>query len=153
LHVTARDKATAKEQSVKITASTNLDKDEVDRLVREAKSHEADDRMQREQAEARNSADTLVDVTEKALRDLGDKLPVNDRGQRESTIEELKAALNANDLGRIRQLTEQLQQASHALTQQMYQQAGATNGAAPSGSTEGQSGGEDDVVEGEYRQV
>jgi molecular chaperone DnaK len=151
LHVMAKDKATAKEQSVKITASTNLDKDEVDRLVREAKSHEADDRMQRDLAEARNSADNLVYVTEKTLRELGDKVPVNDRGQIESTIEDLKAALNANDLGRIRQLTEQLQQASHALTQQMYQQAGS-NGAGPSGGTDGQRG-EDDVVEGEYRQV
>ncbi|HXF60690.1 MAG TPA: molecular chaperone DnaK [Caldilineaceae bacterium] len=152
LNVTAKDKATGKEQSVKITASTNLSKDEVERLVREAKSHEAEDRALRDLAEARNTADNLIYVTEKSLRELGDKVPATDRGQIEQTIDDLKAALNGNDLNRIRQLTEQLQQASHALTQQMYQQqAGPNGGARPGGPTPG--GEEDDVVEGEYRQV
>jgi molecular chaperone DnaK len=79
LHVMAKDKATGKEQSVKITASTNLANDEVERLVREAKQHEEDDKRQKELAEARNAADNLVYVTEKSLRDLGDKIPTNDR--------------------------------------------------------------------------
>lgn len=153
LHVTAKDKATAKEQSVKITASTNLSKDEVERLVREAKSHESEDRAQRDLAEARNSADNLIYVTEKSLKDLGDKVPVNDRGQIERTIEDLKSAINTTDLSRIRQLTEQLQQASHALTQQMYQQAGPDGAAGPQGGAANGSGDADDVVEGEYRQV
>jgi molecular chaperone DnaK len=159
LHVLAKDKATNKEQSVKITASTNLSQDEVERLVQEAKSHEADDKAQRDLADARNNGDNLIYVTEKTLQELGDKVPVNDRGQIEETIESLKAAINSNELGQIRQLTEQLQQASHALTQQMYQQA-ADNGAEPGaqgpgpgeGPT-GETGSEDDVVEGEYRQV
>jgi len=155
LNVVAKDKATGKEQSVKITASTNLSGDEVDRLVREAKSHEAEDKAQRELAEARNTADNLVYVTEKSLKELGDKVPATDRGQIESVIEDLKAAMNQNDLVKIRQYTESLQQASHALTQQMYQQGGNGNsdpGAAPgTGSQPG--GDEDDVVEGEYRQV
>ncbi|MCC6165840.1 MAG: molecular chaperone DnaK [Caldilineaceae bacterium] len=153
LHVTAKDKATAKEQSVKITASTNLSKDEVDRLVRDAKSHESEDKTQRDLAEARNSADNLIYVTEKSLKDLGDKVPVNDRGQIERTVEDLKAAINTTDLSRIRQLTEQLQQASHALTQQMYQQAGPDGAAGPQGGAADGSGDADDVVEGEYRQV
>ena len=123
LHVVAKDKATGKEQSVKITASTNLSTDEVDRLVHEAKSHEAEDKAQRDLAEARNTADNLVYVTEKSLSDLGDKVPVTDRGQIEETIEELKTAMNENQLDRIRELTEKLQQASHALTQQVYQQS------------------------------
>jgi molecular chaperone DnaK len=161
LHVLAKDKATNKEQSVKITASTNLSQDEVERLVQEAKSHEADDKAQRDLAEARNNGDNLIYVTEKTLQELGDKVPVNDRGQIEETIESLKAAINSNELEQIRQLTEQLQQASHALTQQMYQQA-ADNGAEPGaqgpgpgeGPTgAGETGSEDDVVEGEYRQV
>jgi molecular chaperone DnaK len=159
LNVVAKDKATGKEQSVKITASTNLSSDEVDRLVREAKSHEAEDKAQRDLAEARNTADNLIYVTEKSLKELGDKVPATDRGQIESVIEELKAAINENDIAKIRQHTESLQQASHALTQQMYQQ-GATNGstdpgAAPGTGADGQkpSGDEDDVVEGEYRQV
>jgi molecular chaperone DnaK len=156
LNVAAKDKATSKEQSVKITASTNLSKDEVDRLVREAKSHETEDRAQRDLAEARNNADNLIYVTEKSLRELGDKVPATDRGQIEQTVEELRAALNSADIAQIRKLTEQLQQASHALTQQMYQQAGEPgNGAGPNGQGgQGpQSGSEDDVVEGEYRQV
>ena len=162
LHVVAKDKATGREQSVKITASTNLSTDEVDRLVREAKSNEADDRKARDLAEARNAADNLVYVTEKSLRDLGDKVPVNDRGQIERVIEELRAARDSDDLARIRTLTDQLQQASHALTQQMYQQTGgAANGATGDGfgGESGQPGAggpgaaDDDVVEGEYRSV
>jgi molecular chaperone DnaK len=156
LHVNAKDKATSKEQSVKITASTNLSNDEVERLVREAKSHEAEDRAQRDLAEARNTADNLVYVTEKSLRDLGDKVPSAERAQIEQTIEDLRAAMNSENLAQIRQLTEQLQQASHALTQQMYQQAGGpTNGSAgpEAGGPESEGGAEDDVVEGEYRQV
>jgi molecular chaperone DnaK len=110
-------------------------------------------------AEARNAADNLIYVTEKSLNELGDRIPVNDRSQIEQTIEELKGALNESNLNRIRQLTEQLQQASHALTQQMYQQQAGPNGSGPAG--EGQQGGpqtgtaegDEDVVEGEYRQV
>ncbi len=152
LNVTAKDKATNKEQSVKITASTNLSKDEVDRLVTEAKSHEGEDRNQRELAEARNNADNLMYVTEKSIRDLGDKVSPTDRGQIEQIVEELRAARNTNDLAKIRNLTERLQQASHALTQQLYSQQQDANGAAPGqGGSTGQA--DDDVVEGEYRTV
>ena len=157
LNVNAKDKATGKEQSVKITASTNLSKDEVDRLVSEAKSHEGEDRKVRDLAEARNTADNLVYVTEKSLHELGDKVPATDRGQIENIIEELKGAKDGSDIARIRSLTDQLQQASHALTQQMYQQQGngagpATDGAAPGGPN-GTGRDEDEVVEGEFRQV
>jgi molecular chaperone DnaK len=154
LNVMARDKATGKEQSVKITASTNLSKEEVERLVNEAKQNEASDRAQRELAEARNTADNLIYVTEKSLRELGDKVPVNDRGQIESTIEELKQAKEGSDIARIRTLTDKLQQASHALTQQVYQQqqgAGPNVNGASGGPGAGQS--EEDVAEGEFRQV
>ena len=150
LHVMAKDKATGKEQSIKITASTNLSKDEVDRLVQEAKSNEGDDRKRRDLVEARNTADNLIYVAEKSLRDLGDKVPAGERGQIEQTVEDLRSAKDGEDINRIRTLTEQLQQASHALAQQAYQQPG-TNGTGP---TPGQNAsGEDDVVEGEYRQV
>ncbi|MCA9042610.1 MAG: Hsp70 family protein, partial [Planctomycetaceae bacterium] len=86
LHVTAKDKATNKEQSIKITASTNLSSDEIDRLVQEAKSHESEDNKQRALVEARNNADNLVYGTEKALNDLGDKVPATERGQIEQLI-------------------------------------------------------------------
>jgi molecular chaperone DnaK len=168
LNVNAKDKATGKEQSVKITASTNLAQDEVERLVNEAKAHESEDKAQRELAEARNNADNLIYVTEKSLKELGDKVPATDRGQIEETIESLKEALNSNDINSIRELTEKLQQASHALTQQMYQQQPGANGAPPEGEPDSEAYGaptgeassgttgssdEDDVVEGEYRQV
>jgi molecular chaperone DnaK len=158
LHVLAKDKATGKEQSVKITASTNLANDEVERLVQEAKAHEEDDKRQRELVEARNTADNLVYVTEKTLRDLGDKVPANDRGRVEELVEELRQVKDTGDLSRIRTVTEQLQQATNALAQQMYAQGG-DNGAGPQaggfGGQGGQQGGspEDDVVEGEYRTV
>ncbi len=155
LHVTAKDKATSKEQSVKITASTNLSNDEVERLVREAKAHEDEDKRQKELAEARNTADNLVYVTEKTLRDLGEKVPTNDRGTIENLVEELKGVKDSGDLARIRSITEKLQQATNALAQQVYSQ-GDPNGAGPQAG--GQAGGQpgsadDDVVEGEYRTV
>ncbi|MEZ4870111.1 MAG: molecular chaperone DnaK [Caldilineaceae bacterium] len=152
LNVNAKDKATGKEQSIKITASTNLSNDEVDRLVQEAKRNEGEDRKRRDLAEARNNADNLVYVTEKSLKELGDKVPATERSQIEQTIEDLNAAKAGEDVNQIRTLTEQLQQASHALTQQMYQQA--SNGTPPNGAGEpGAGGSEDDVVEGEFRQV
>ncbi len=158
LHVMAKDKATGKEQSVKITASTNLANDEVERLVREAKQHEEEDKRQKELAEARNAADNLVYVTEKSLKDLGDKIPTNDRATIENLVEELKQAKDGGELPRIRSLTEQLQQATNALAQQMYAQSGADGDGMPGGQPGGQPGGgrtasDDDVVEGEYRTV
>jgi molecular chaperone DnaK len=165
LHVNAKDKATGKEQSVKITASTNLAGDEVDRLVREAKEHESEDKKARDLVEARNSADQLIYATESALQELGDKVPATDRGQIEQLVEDLRQAKEGSDVDRIKQLMEQLQQASHALTQQIYQQQGDGAAAGPGPdmggpdmggapeSGDGEADGEDDVVEGEYRQV
>ncbi|RME56884.1 MAG: molecular chaperone DnaK, partial [Caldilineae bacterium] len=153
LHVTAKDKATGKEQSIQITASTNLSKDEVEELVREAKAHEAEDRARRELVEARNAADTLIYATEKSLKELGDKVPAADRERIEQTITDLREAMDTEDKDRITSLTEQLQQASAALAQQLYQQQGQAepgNGAGP--QAEG-SGEDEDVVEGEFRQV
>ncbi len=156
LHVMAKDKATGKEQSVKITASTNLTNEEVERLVHEAKSHEDEDRQTRELAEARNTADNLIYVTEKTLSDLGDKVPATDRGTIENLVEELRAAKETTDLPQIRSITERLQQAANALAQQMYSQPGepgsGPNGGPEPGAPEG-GGSDEDVVEGEYRTV
>ena len=130
LHVTAKDKATAKEQSIKITATTNLDHHEVDRMVREAKEHERDDEQRRQLVDARNSADAAIYAIEKALKDLGDKAPASERSQIERIISDLKEAMQGEDTNRIRTLTEQLQQASHALSEQLYQsQSEASPGA------------------------
>lgn len=155
LNVLARDKASGKEQSIQITASTNLGDDEVERLVREAKENEAVDLQQRQLVESRNAADSLIYATEKSLQDLGEKVPDSDREQIEQTISDLREATEGEDLQRIKSLTEQLQQVSAALAQQMYQQTEG-NGAGPnmSGGADGTGQANDeDVVEGEFRQV
>ncbi len=156
MNVLAKDKATSKEQSIQITASTNLSDDEVDRLVREAKDNETTDLQQRQLVESRNAADSLVYATEKSLGELGDKVPLSDREQIEQTISELRVVMEGEDHEQITSLTEQLQQASSALAQQVYQQQSEDNGTGP-GAEGGEDGtgsaDEDDVVEGEFRQV
>ena len=155
LNVSAQDKATGKQQKITITASTNLSKQDVERMVQEAKRHEAEDRRRKELVEARNNADAVIYQTEKALRELGDKVPATDRGRIEGVINDLKNAVKTEDTARIRQLTEQLQQASYALGQQMYagqQPTGGPTGGEPSGGAAGGSGGED-VVDGEFREA
>jgi len=156
MNVLAKDKATSKEQSIQITASTNLSDDEVDRLVREAKENETTDLQQRQLVESRNAADSLIDATEKTLGELGDKVPLSDREQIEQTIGDLRVAMEGEDHERITSLTEQLQQASSALAQQVYQQEAEDNGTGPGAAGEADGTGtpdEDDVVEGEFRQV
>jgi molecular chaperone DnaK len=151
LNVTAKDKATGKEQKVTITASTNLDKGDIDRMVQEARQHEAEDKKRRELIDAKNTADNLVYQTEKALRDLGDKVPAAERSTIENKINDLKQAAQTDDLNRIKQASEEVQQAFHALSQQLYAQ-GQPQPEAPGGpSTPPQNGG-DDVIEGEVRE-
>jgi molecular chaperone DnaK len=150
LNVTAKDKATGKEQKVTITASTNLNKGDIDRMVQEARQHEAEDKKRRELIDAKNTADGLVYQTEKALRDLGDKVPSAERGTIEDKINSLKQAAQGDDLNRIKQASEEVQQAFHALSQQLYAQ-GQPQPEAPGGpSTPPQNG--DDVIEGEVRE-
>jgi len=153
LNVTAKDKASGKEQKVTITASTNLGKDEVDQMVNEARAHEAEDRKRRELVDARNTADSLAYQTEKTLSELGDKVPTGERSNIEVKINELREASKGDDLSNIRRLSEELQNAFHALSQQLYAQQGAQqpgkdgNGRGPSGEDEGE------VVEGEFREA
>ena len=158
LNVSARDKATGKEQKIEITATTNLRQDEVENLVKEAKRHEAEDQRRRELVEARNTADQLIYQMEKMLRDLGDQVSASDRGRIEQVIEDLKQAKDGDDAARIRDLIEQLQQASYAIGQQMYaQQAGPGSQAGPPpGAQEDRresDGGGEEVVEGEFREA
>jgi molecular chaperone DnaK len=150
LNVTAKDKASGKEQKVTITASTNLDKSDIDRMVQEARSHETEDKKRRELIDAKNTADSLVYQTEKALRDLGDKVPSAERGEIETKINDLKTAAQGDDLGRIQQASEAVQQAFHALSQQLYAQ-GQPQPEAPGGPSTPPSG-DDDVIEGEVKE-
>lgn len=151
LHVTAKDKATGKEQKVTITASTNLDKKDIDRMVQEARQHESEDTKHRELIEARNNADNLVYQTEKTLRELGEKVPANDRSSIEAKLNDLKQAAQTEDTARIKQVAEDVQNALHALSQQLYAQG------QPQAEGQGQSGPStppsgDDVIEGEVKE-
>lgn len=155
LNVSARDKATGKEQKVTITASTNLSKDEIERMIQQAREHEAEDRRRRELAEARNTGDSLAYQTEKTLRELGDKVPASERQNIEAKLEELREAIKGEDTAKIKRLTDEVQNAFHAISQQLYAQQQA--GAAGAGSTNGSGGKggpeEGEVVEGEFREA
>jgi molecular chaperone DnaK len=157
LHVTARDKASGKEQKVTITASTNLNKGDIDRMVQEGKQHEADDKKHRELVDARNTADNLSYQLEKTLRDLGEKVPAGERTTIEAKINDLKQAAQGDDINRIKKSTEDAQNAFHALSQQLYAQGQPQPGAPgqapdqPEAGPSSQPGG-DDVVEGEVKE-
>jgi molecular chaperone DnaK len=139
LNVTAKDKATSKEQKITITASTNLDEGDIDRMTREAQQNKAEDEKRRELITAKNNADSLAYQTEKTLKDLGDKVPANEKSNIEEQIKELRKAAESEDLARIKQQTDTLQNAFHALSQQLYAQEGQP-GAAPGGAPGGMPG-------------
>ncbi len=149
LHVTAKDKATGKEQKITVTASTNLNKSDIDRMVKEAQSHESEDKKRRELIEARNAADNLVYQTEKTLRDLGEKVSSSERGEVESKINDLKSALNSEDAARITKTSEDLQQSFYKLSEKLYDAQAQPQG-QPGGPATPPPGGED-VVDGEVK--
>ena len=156
INVTAKDKATGKEQKVTITASTNLNKQDIDRMVQEARKHEGEDKKRREIVEARNNADNLVYQLEKTLGELGDKVPASERQSIESKINELKQAAQGEDVNRIRKLSEEVQNAFHALSQQLYAQQQAQTpppGEQKDGGTSTPPPGEGDVIDGEVREA
>jgi molecular chaperone DnaK len=154
LNVSAKDKATGREQSIKITGTGTLDKKEVDNLVKEAEAHATEDQQQRESAEVKNRGDSLAYQTERMLKEVGDKVSADDRGKVEAALAELREALKANDADRIKRATEALQQASYKLGEEMYKRttAGAGAGAAGSGSQPGGGGkSNDDVIDAEFK--
>jgi molecular chaperone DnaK len=146
LNVTAKDKASGKEQKVTITASTNLNKNDIDRMVQEARQNESADKKRREVIEVKNNADNLAYQIEKALRDLGDKVPSAERGSIETKVNELKQAAQGEDVDHIRKLTEELQNTFHALSQQMYAQGQPQPEGGPSAEQDG------DVIDGEVKE-
>ena len=150
LNVSAQDKATGQEQTIAITASTNLDDQDVDRMVREAKQHAAEDRQRQELAQARNQADATIYQVEKALRETNGQVPASDRSTIQEIIQDLQVAKESNDSERIKELTEQLQQASYAIGQQMY--ARQAQQQQPGGSA-GSSDPDQDIVDGEFSEA
>ena len=149
VHVSAKDRATSKEQSMTITGQSTLDKKDIDQMVRDAEAHAEDDRQRREEAEIRNNADSLVYQTEKVLRDQGDKVSSADKGAVEMPLAELKAALAGNDMAAIKQAHEALMAASQAFSQKLYEAASRDDAAAAGTSASGpagQAGGDDDTI-------
>jgi molecular chaperone DnaK len=152
IHVTAKDKATGKEQKVAITASTNLNKGEVERMVREAEINKATDERRKKLIEARNEGDTLAYSVERALGDLNGQVSASDRQAIEQLIGELHQATKGEDVAAIRNAMEQVQQASYRMSEQAY--GASANGAEGSnGNATYGSAGEEDIVEGEFRTV
>jgi molecular chaperone DnaK len=151
LNVSAKDKATGKEQKIVIKASSGLSEDEIKRMVGDAEAHAADDAKFRELIEVRNQADGLVHATEKSLRDLGDKVEGAERARIESALADLKEAIKGDSKSTIETKLKVLGEASAGLAQRIYgaQQAGAQPGAA--GASGG--GGDENVVDAEFEEV
>jgi molecular chaperone DnaK len=150
LHVSAKDLGTGTEQKIEIKAGSGLSEQDIDQMVKDAESHAAEDKRLRELAETRNNGDNAAYQAEKQLGELGDKVDADSRQRIENSVKELREALEGEDAERIRSLTEALQQAFHAVSEAMYQQAsqaspdGAADGAAPNGA-----GDQEEVVDAE----
>ncbi len=153
LNVSAKDKATGKEQKIVIKASSGLSEDEIKRMVGEAETHAEEDRQFLELVNTRNQADALVHATERSLRDLGDKVDAAERGRIESALSDLKDVIKGDDKAKIELKSKALADASAALAQKAYEQAQAAG--APGGqSAGGAPGGADDgVVDAEFEEV
>jgi molecular chaperone DnaK len=157
LNVNAKDKATGKEQKIVIKASSGLSEDEIKRMVRDAEAHAEEDKRFRELAETRNRADSLLHASEKALKDLGDKVAAEDRAKVESAASDLKGVLKGDDKDIIEKKAAALAEASAKVAQQAYaSQAGGDAGAAEGqagGGTGGAAGGRDEVLDAEFEEV
>jgi len=156
LNVAAKDMASGKEQKITISGATSLDKSEIDRMIRDAEQHAAEDKQRRELVEARNNADSLAYSVERAINEMGDRVPAHERARAESLISDIRAALKdeATPIDRLRQLTSDLQQVSHSLASAAYsEQASAAGAGARGGGTSGGGGGsgaDDDVIDADY---
>jgi len=160
VHVSAKDMATQKEQSIKITASSGLSKEEVERLVKEAQSHTEEDKKKRELVEVKNQADTLIYSTEKNLSEHGDKIGETEKSNITGAVDALRKAMEGTDLEGIKTAMQSLTTASHKLAEEMYKKAStesASTGQGPEGgagaSTGEPAGGEEKVVDAEFEEV
>jgi molecular chaperone DnaK len=158
LHVGAQDKATGKEQKITITASSGLSDTEIDRMVQEADRHREEDQHRKEEVEARNRADSLIYATEKALRELGDKVPENVKNDVEAKIQEVRDALAGSDVSLIQKKTDELGETMQHIGASVYEQPGATPEPGESSAEPPEAADEDeppteDVVEGEFEEA
>jgi molecular chaperone DnaK len=149
VNVQARDKGTGKEQKITITASSGLSKDEVDRMMRDAESHAAEDKQRREEVETRNRADQAVYAADKFVKESGEKLDPADRLAIESATNDVKKALEASDATAINRTLDALMQAQQRAAEKLYQTAGAAPGEPEAGQPAGGAGKAEDVIDAE----
>ena len=149
VHVSAKDRATGKEQSMTITGQSSLAKDDIERMVKDAEAHAEDDRRRKEEAETRNNADTLVYQTEKLLKDQGEKFQGDEKEKVESALTGLKEALAGSDVEAIKTSTETLLSASQSFSQRLYEEAAKAESAAPGGQVDAEESSDDEVVDAE----
>ncbi len=156
VHVAAKDMATQKEQSIRITASSGLSKDEVEKLVKDAQAHTDEDKKRRKLAEAKNQADNLIYQTEKNLTEYGDKVSAEDKTKIQDAVAELKKSLEGSDAQAIESATQTLMTASHKLAEEMYKKAASATGAQDAttgGDSAGSSKTDEKVVDAEFEEV
>ena len=162
LHVSAKDLGTGKEQSIRITASSGLTEEEIDKMKKDAEIHAEEDKKRRELVETKNQADALVHSTEKSLKELGDKVDAETKTNVENEIENVKKALESDDVDAIKTAVEALTAASHKLAELMYAQASQNNPDMDGGSDGGDDSGpqnpkndkgDDDVVDADFEEV
>lgn len=149
LNVTAKDKATGKEQKITITGSTRLKDEEIDNMVKEAEAHAEEDKKKKEEIDVRNNADQLVYQTEKLIKDVGEKVPKEEKEKVEAAVKELKDALGGEDIEKIKNATDALMSASQTMSQILYQQQTAEQQSGPSEQGKEEKTGEEEVIEGE----
>jgi molecular chaperone DnaK len=156
VHVSAKDLATQKEQSIKITASSGLSKEEVEKLVRDAQAHTEEDKKRRKLAEAKNQADNLIYQTEKNISEYGDKVSPEEKTKIQDAVGALRKALEGTDAEAIESATQSLMSASHKLAEEMYKKAASATGAqgaAPGGNGAGETKTDEKVVDAEFEEV
>jgi len=158
LTVTAKDKETGKEQKITVSGSTQLSKEEIDRMVKDAQAHLEEDKRRREEVEARNNADSIAYQVERQIHELGDRVPVNEKARAEQLIGEIRDLVknNSSDVAKLRQLAGDLQQVGHALSSAVYSQASSAASGA-NGPARGPNGAppnrEEDVIDAEFKQT
>ncbi|MBT8339320.1 MAG: molecular chaperone DnaK [Desulfatitalea sp.] len=159
VNVSAKDMATAKEQSIKITASSGMSQEEIEQAVQDAELHAEEDKKKKELVEARNHADSLIYSTEKSIKDLGDKVDADIKTKVEETSAALKKAMEGDNLDEIQRLSEELTQSSHKLAEAIYQQSAQSEPAQEAGAAgadqaaSGDAGQDDDVVDADFEEV
>jgi len=158
VNVSAKDQATSKEQSIQITASSGLSKEEIDKLIKDAELHSDEDKKKKELVEARNTADALIYSTEKSIKDLGDKVDSATKSKIDENITSLKKAMEGDDKEKIKRMSEELTQSSHKLAEAMYRQASQkgeqqAEANAQSSAQPGASTPDDDVVDADFEEV